>query len=49
MGNSLSSNQVSFSHSNSVVPQERRGIRTVKRAPHVVYVLLTYLITAGIA
>ena len=48
MGNSLSSNQASFSHCNLVVPQERRCIRTVKRASHVVYALLTYLITAGI-
>jgi hypothetical protein len=48
MGNSLSSNQVSFSHRNFVVPQEHRCIRTVKRTPHV-YALLTYLITAGIA
>jgi hypothetical protein len=49
MGNSLSSNQVSFSHCNFLVPQEHRCIRTVKRASHVVYALLTYLITAGIA
>lgn len=49
MGNSLSSNQVSFSHCNFLVPQEHRCIRTVKRVSHVVYALLTYLITAGIA
>lgn len=35
MGNSLSSNQVSFSHRNSVVPQEHRCICAVKRASHV--------------
>jgi hypothetical protein len=49
MGIPLSSNQVSFSHCNSVVPQEHHGICTSKCAFHVVNVLLTFLISAGIS